>query len=65
MSLLLLNASSRLAQGFLRVAAESGKYERIVCADIFPTYTTIERLLKYRSTLTTRTKIDLFKVSDK
>lgn len=65
MSLLLLNASNRIAQGFLRVAVESGKYERIVCADIFPTYPTINRLLRFRDSLNTTTKIDLFKINDK
>ncbi|CAD8176980.1 unnamed protein product [Paramecium octaurelia] len=63
MSLLLLNASNRIAQGFLRVAAESGKYEKIICADIFPTYFTVQRLLKFKQQFST--KIELFKVGDR
>ncbi|CAK90339.1 unnamed protein product (macronuclear) [Paramecium tetraurelia] len=63
MSLLLLNASNRIAQGFLKVAAESGKYEKIICADIFPTYFTVQRLLKFKQQFST--KIELFKVGDR
>ncbi|CAK86609.1 unnamed protein product (macronuclear) [Paramecium tetraurelia] len=63
MSLLILNASNRIAQGFLKVAAESGKYEKIICADIFPTYFTVQRLLKFKQQFST--KIELFKVGDR
>ncbi|CAD8110939.1 unnamed protein product [Paramecium sonneborni] len=63
MSLLILNASNRIAQGFLKVAAESGKYEKIICGDIFPTYFTVQRLLKFKQQFSTN--IELFKFNDR
>ncbi|KAM3136930.1 hypothetical protein pb186bvf_011015 [Paramecium bursaria] len=64
MSLLILNASNKIAQGFLYNAVNSQQYEKIILADPFPETSNIERLLKFKKTLP-QSNIDLIKLSDR
>jgi len=65
MSLLVLNSSSRIAQGIIRslynsgkyifldkaVIFKIGKYENIVCADLYPSYPAIKSHVDFAYTL--------------
>lgn len=67
MSLLVVSGSNRVAQGLIRGLHSSGKYERIVCADIFPNYRATERYLHFKDTLPAGSSTKLFeaKISEK
>lgn len=47
MSLLVINSANRISQGIIRNLAQSGKFERIVCADIYPSYTVHQKWFKF------------------
>jgi hypothetical protein len=42
MSLLILNSSSKIAQGLLKHFYNNGKFEKIICADLYPNYQSIK-----------------------
>eukprot|EP01017_Pseudomicrothorax_dubius_P028135 TRINITY_DN3322_c0_g2_i5.p1 TRINITY_DN3322_c0_g2~~TRINITY_DN3322_c0_g2_i5.p1 ORF type:complete len:328 (+),score=107.76 TRINITY_DN3322_c0_g2_i5:49-1032(+) len=50
-TLLVFNATSRIAQGLVRNIYRSGRYESIVCADVFPNYWSYERYFAFRDEL--------------
>lgn len=65
MSLLVIGAS-KVSQGVIRGLQASGKYERIVCADVFPSYLPLKRFLEFKDTLgASSTKVSETKISDK
>lgn len=68
-SLLLFNSGSRIAQGVLKRLHNSGKYQRIVCADVYPNYWAVQRSLKDREELDIKedgkTKIEDIKISER
>lgn len=51
MSLLVFNASNRIAQGVVRKLYGSGNFEKIVCADVYPSYSSIQRFLNFKNEL--------------
>lgn len=66
MSLLVISGANKVAQGIIRGLHGSGKYEKIVCADVFPNYYYMERFLRFKDTLSeNKTKIEEAKLSDK
>ena len=44
MSLLVINSSSKLAQGLVKHFHQTQKFEKIICADLYPSY---DRILSY------------------
>ena len=51
MSLLVFNSSNRIAQGVIKRLYGSGNFEKIVCADLYPSYSSIQRFLKFKDEL--------------
>lgn len=51
MSLLVLNSASRISQGIIRQLYNSGKFEKIVCADLYPQYPAIYSHINFAHTL--------------
>jgi len=51
MSLLVFNSSNRIAQGVIRRLYGAGSFEKIVCADIYPNYGSIQRFLDFKNQL--------------
>jgi nucleoside-diphosphate-sugar epimerase len=70
MSLLVFGSANKIAHGVIRRLASSGAYEKIVCADLYPTYWANERFYKFRDELgsgsgnTTLTDIQIQEKSD-
>lgn len=65
MSLLVIGAS-KVGQGVIRGLQGSGKYERIVCADVFPSYLPLKQFLEFKDTLgASATKVSETKIADK
>ncbi|EGR30037.1 hypothetical protein IMG5_143730 [Ichthyophthirius multifiliis] len=62
MSLLLISGANKIAQGLIRNLYNSGKYEQIVCADIFPTYYYLQRYLTFKDSLDQNSKTVLKEV---
>lgn len=68
MSLLVFSSSNSIAQGVIRRLYRSGAYERIVCADIYPNYSAIQRFLNFKHDLqkvNSDTKITDIKISER
>lgn len=68
MSLLIFSSANRIALGVLKRLYNSNNFEKIVCADLFPNYTSIQRLLNYKHQLEqnpSNTKITDIKISEK
>lgn len=51
MSLLVFNASNRIAQGVVKRLYGSGNFEKIVCADVYPNYFAIQRFINFKGEL--------------
>jgi hypothetical protein len=51
MSLLVFSSTSRIAHGLIRNFYKSGNFEKIVCADLYPSYWGIWSYLKLRQSL--------------
>ena len=65
MSLLVVSGANKVAQGVIRGLHSSGKYERIVVADVFPSYYYVQRYLNFKDTLTqNNTKLSEVKLTD-
>ena len=65
MSLLVFSSSNRIAQGVIRKIHATGNFEKIVCADLYPSYTSIQRFLNFQQELkntSSNTKISDYKV---
>ncbi|KAL4464095.1 hypothetical protein ABPG74_006032 [Tetrahymena malaccensis] len=66
MSLLVVSGANKVGQGIIRGLHSSGKYEKIVVADVFPKYYYLERYLRFKDTLTeNKTKLEEVKLTDK
>jgi len=67
MSLLVFNSSNRIAQGVIRRLYGAGSFEKIVCADIYPNYASIQRFLDFKSQLNheSSTSLSDIKISEK
>lgn len=68
MSLLVFGSANKIAHGVIRRLYGSGAYEKIVCADIFPTYWANERFYKFRDELTSvqsNTKLSDIQIQEK
>eukprot|EP01016_Furgasonia_blochmanni_P054667 TRINITY_DN9035_c0_g1_i1.p1 TRINITY_DN9035_c0_g1~~TRINITY_DN9035_c0_g1_i1.p1 ORF type:complete len:383 (-),score=107.78 TRINITY_DN9035_c0_g1_i1:225-1325(-) len=71
MSLLVFSSSSRISHTVIRSLYASGKFDRIVCADVFPNYWSLERFFRFRGTLDSvqtsgsRTKVSDLKISER
>ena len=67
MSLLVFNSSNRIAQGVVRRLYGAGSFEKIVCADVYPTYPSIQRFLDFKSQLDPEVSTNLtdIKISEK
>jgi len=65
MSLVVISGANKVAQGIIRTLQASGKYERIIVADVFPNYYYVERYLNFKDTLTpNNTKLSEVKLTD-
>ena len=51
MSLLVLNSGSKIAQGLIRALHSTERYERIICADVYPNYNVIQQFIEFQATL--------------
>jgi uncharacterized protein YbjT (DUF2867 family) len=67
MSLLVFNSSNRIAQGVVKRLYGAGSFEKIVCADVYPTYQSVQRFLDFKSQLNpeANTSITDIKISEK
>ena len=68
MSLLIFNSGNRISQGVIKRIYTSGAFERIICADLYPHYWSIQRYLKFKEELDTihsKTILDEVKISEK
>lgn len=61
MSLLVINSANRISQGLVKSLQKSNKYERILCADIYPSYSVNQKWFKFLEDLSPNSKT---KVSD-
>lgn len=61
MSLFVFGSSNNIARGLINAAARSGKFERVVCGDVFPDLCSRETFLRFRDTLP---EADRARVSD-
>jgi len=67
MSLLVFNSSNRIAQGVIKRLYGAGSFEKIVCADVYPNYQSIQRFLDFKSQLDleSHTQLSDIKISEK
>ena len=68
MSLLVFNSSSRISQGLIRSVYQSNSFEKIVCADLFPSYNSYQRFFNFRdelSNLSSNSQVQEIKITDK
>lgn len=68
MSLLVFGSANKIAQGVIRRLYASGNYEKIVCADIFPNYGSLQRFLDFQYELTqtsSSTQIEDVKIQER
>lgn len=68
MSLLVFNSSNRIAQGVIKRLYGSGNFEKIVCADLYPSYSSIQRFLKFKDELkdvSSNTKLSDIKANER
>ena len=68
MSLLVFNSSSRISQGLIRSVYQSNSFEKIVCADLFPSYYSYQRFFNFRdelATLSSNSRVEEIKITDK
>lgn len=66
MSLLVVSGANKIAQGIIRGLHSSGKYERIVVADVFPNYYYMQRFLNFKDTLPeNKTKVTETRLTDR
>ena len=67
MSLLVINSANRISQGLIKSLQQSNKFERIVCADIYPSYTVHQKWFRFLEELPTssKTKVSDFKIEEK
>lgn len=56
MSLLVFSAGSRVSQGLIKHLHKTGNFDKIVCADVFPGYSTYERYFKFKDGLDSKSK---------
>lgn len=67
MSLLVVNSANKVSQGVIRHLYQSGKFERIVCADIYPSYTVHQKWFKFLDELpqNSNTKLTDIKIEER
>jgi hypothetical protein len=51
MSLLIFSSANKIAQGIIKRLYASNQFERIICADLYPTYSSVQRFLYFREEL--------------
>jgi len=51
MSLLVFGSANRIAQGVIKRLHASGNYEKIICADLYPNYASVQRALDFQAQL--------------
>jgi len=65
MSLLVINSSSRVARGLIKSFANAGTHEKILCADLFPNYKSIERHLSLTEEVSSPQRLTDLKITGK
>lgn len=67
MSLLVINSANRVAQGIIKSLHHSSKFERILCADIYPSYSVNQKWFTFLEDLnaSSKTKIADMKIDDR
>lgn len=56
MSLIVFSAGSRISQGLIKHLHQTGNFDKIVCADVFPGYSTYERYFRFKDQLDPNSK---------
>lgn len=67
MSLLVINSANRISQGLVKSLQQSNKYERILCADIYPSYSVNQKWFKFLEDLSpsSKTKVSDMKIEER
>ena len=67
MSLLVINSANRVSQGLIRSLHQSNKFERILCADLYPSYTVHQKWFTFLEDLnsSSKTKIADMKIEER
>ena len=68
MSLLIFNSGNRISQSVIKRLYTAGTFERIICADLYPNYWSIQRFLKFREeidAIQSKTELSEVKINEK